>query len=111
MLQLSQLVQVVHLCLTLLLRRPSSVAERSLAVETVFTAASGTALIKPLLCLQLGNNAGRWTRVFFLIYYIRLDLTTEAECIAEEGKSGELMNQAGRFSARLEVEDCRGVFR
>lgn len=80
-------------------------------METVFTVASVTSLIKPLLCLQSGNKAGRWTRVFFLIYYVRLDLTTEAERTAEERNSGELMDQAGRFSARLEVEDCQDMFR
>lgn len=58
------------------------------------------------------NNAeGRWTAVYFLIYYIRLHLTIEAECTAEERNNGELMDQGGRFSARLEVEDCRGRFR
>lgn len=58
------------------------------------------------------NNAeGRWTAVYFLIYYIRLHLTMEAKCAAEERNSGELMDQGGRFSARLEVEDCRGRFR
>lgn len=58
------------------------------------------------------NNAeGRWTAVYFLIYYIRLHLTIEAECTAKERNSGELMDQGGRFSARLEVEDCRGRLR
>lgn len=63
--------------------------------------------------IQLSPNTvvGRWTAVYFLIYYIRLYLTIEAECAAEERDSGELMDQGGRFSARLEVEDCRGRVR
>lgn len=59
----------------------ASSAKWSLAV---FTAASVTSLIKPLLYLQSVNNAARWTWAFFLIYYIRLDLTREAECTVVE---------------------------
>lgn len=80
-------------------------------METVFTAASVTSLIKPLLCLQSGNDAGRWSGGFCLIYYIRLDLTTEAQCTVEERNIRECTDNAGRFPARLEVEDCRGMFR
>lgn len=59
-----------------------------------FIAALLTSLIKPFLCLQ--TNAARWTGVF-LIYDIRLDLTTEAEYTAEERNSSELMDQSADF--------------
>lgn len=53
----------------------------------------------------------RWTVLIFLIYFVRLPLTIEAGCAVEEGKSGELVAQTGRFLASLEGEGCRVRFR